>query len=71
MRVGIAQVNPTVGDIRGNTGKIVQSIDQAKARGVDLLVLPELAITGYPPEDLLLKQQFIRRNRESLDTCSR
>ena len=67
MRVGIAQVNPTVGDIRGNTGKIVQSIDQAKSLGVDLLVLPELAITGYPPEDLLLKQQFIRRNRESLD----
>ena len=67
MRVGIAQINSTVGDLSGNTKKIMESIDQAKSLGVDLLTFPELAITGYPPEDLLLKPQFIKQNRESLD----
>ena len=67
MRVGIAQINSTVGDLSGNTRKIMESIDQAKSLGVDLLTFPELAITGYPPEDLLLKPQFIKQNRESLD----
>jgi len=67
LRVGIAQINSTVGDLSGNTKKIMQSIDQAKSLGVDLLTFPELAITGYPPEDLLLKPQFIKQNRESLN----
>jgi NAD+ synthase (glutamine-hydrolysing) len=67
IRVGIAQINSTVGDLSGNTKKIVQSIDQAKSVGVDLLTFPELAITGYPPEDLLLKPQFIRQNKQCLD----
>jgi len=67
LRVGIAQINPTVGDLSGNTRKIVQFIDEAKSLGVDLLAFPELAITGYPPEDLLLKSQFITQNRESLN----
>jgi len=66
MRVGIAQINPTVGDLGGNARKIIDSIDRAKSLGVDLLTFPELAVTGYPPEDLLLKPQFIQRNRESL-----
>jgi len=67
IRVGIAQINSTVGDLSGNTKKIMQSVDQAKSLGVDLLTFPELAITGYPPEDLLLKPQFIKQNKESLD----
>ena len=67
IRVGIAQINSTVGDLSGNTRKIMQSIDQAKSLGVDLLTFPELAITGCPPEDLLLKPQFIEQNRECLD----
>ncbi len=67
IRVGIAQINSTVGDLSGNTRKIVESIDQAKSLGVDLLTFPELAITGYPPEDLLLKPQFIKQNRKCLD----
>jgi len=66
-RVGIAQINSTVGDLTGNTKKIMKSIDQAKSLGVDLLTFPELAITGYPPEDLLLKPQFIKQNRESFN----
>jgi len=67
LRVGIAQINPTVGDLSGNTRKIVQFIDEAKSLSVDLLAFPELAITGYPPEDLLLKSQFITQNQESLN----
>ncbi len=67
IRVGIAQINCTVGDLSGNTKKIMQSIDQAKSLGVDLLTFPELAITGYPPEDLLLKPQFTKQNRECLN----
>jgi NAD+ synthase (glutamine-hydrolysing) len=67
LRVGIAQINSTVGDLNGNTKKIMESIDQAKSLGVDLLTLPELAITGYPPEDLLFKPQFIKQNREKLN----
>jgi NAD+ synthase (glutamine-hydrolysing) len=65
--VGIAQINSTVGDLSGNTRKVIQSIEQAKLLGVDLVTFPELAITGYPPEDLLLKPQFIKQNRECLD----
>lgn len=67
MRVGIAQINPTVGDLNGNTAKIIEFISRAKSLGVDLITFPELAVTGYPPEDLLLKPQFISRNRESLN----
>ena len=66
IRFGIAQINSTVGDLSGNTQKIVEFIDRAKSLGVDLLTFPELAITGYPPEDLPLKPQFIKQNRESL-----
>jgi NAD+ synthase (glutamine-hydrolysing) len=63
----MAQINSIVGDLTGNTRKIVEFIDLARSLGVDLLTFPELAITGYPPEDLLLRPQFIRKNRESLD----
>ncbi len=66
-RLGIAQINSTVGDFTGNTRKILEFIDLAKSLRVDLVTFPELAITGYPPEDLLLKPQFIKKNRESLD----
>ncbi|MBN2185986.1 MAG: NAD+ synthase [Dehalococcoidia bacterium] len=67
MRIGMAQINPTVGDLSGNTRKIIQSIGEAKALGVNLLTFPELAITGYPPEDLLLKPHFIEQNKECLE----
>ena len=59
LRIGLAQINSTVGDLEGNFAKCVRAIEDARARGVDLLALPELAITGYPPEDLLLKPAFI------------
>ncbi|MEA3442863.1 MAG: NAD+ synthase [Chloroflexota bacterium] len=66
IRIGMAQINLTVGDLSGNARKIIQFIDEAKSLGVDLLTFPELAITGYPPQDLLLKPQFIKQNQESL-----
>jgi len=67
IRLGMAQLNCTVGDLSGNVGKIVRSIDEAKSLGVDLLTFPELAITGYPPEDLLLKPHFLKQNQQSLE----
>ena len=67
LRVGMAQINTTVGDFAGNTQKIIKAIAEAKSLGVDLLTFPELAVCGYPPEDLLLKPQFIEENLKSVD----
>ncbi len=67
LRIGLAQINTTVGDFAGNTQKIVGAIAEARSLGVDLITFPELAICGYPPEDLLLKPQFIEENLRSLD----
>ena len=66
-RVALAQINTTVGDLDGNVAKAVESIEQAKAAGADLVAFPELTTTGYPPEDLLFKQQFLRANLAALD----
>ena len=68
LRVGIAQINTTVGDFSGNTRKIIEHIGRARSSGVDLVTFPELAVCGYPPEDLLLKPNFISENLRSLDT---
>jgi NAD+ synthase (glutamine-hydrolysing) len=62
IRIALAQINTTVGDLRGNTRQIIAGIDEARALGANLVVFPELAIPGYPPEDLLLKSQFIADN---------
>jgi NAD+ synthase (glutamine-hydrolysing) len=59
LRVALAQLNTTVGDIDGNTAKIAGAIESARADGAQLVVVPELAVTGYPPEDLLLKTHFV------------
>jgi len=67
LRLGMAQINTTVGDFKGNTEKILEAIAQGRSLGVDLLTFPELAICGYPPEDLLLKPKFIEENIRSLD----
>ena len=67
IRIALAQINTTVGDFAGNTAKIIASIEQAKRAGADIVAVPELALTGYPPEDLLLKPQFIAVNRKALD----
>jgi NAD+ synthase (glutamine-hydrolysing) len=64
LRIGLAQINPTVGDLEGNLARIAKAIEDARGLGVELLALPELAVTGYPPEDLLLKPAFIERTLE-------
>ncbi|MDD5427741.1 MAG: NAD+ synthase [Candidatus Omnitrophica bacterium] len=66
MKIAIAQVNCTVGDLDGNSAKIIEYIQKAKALGADMVSFPELAVTGYPPEDLLLKDAFIADNLEAL-----
>lgn len=58
IRLALAQINATVGDLNGNREKIVVSIRRAEGLGAKIVVLPELAVTGYPPEDLLLKQSI-------------
>ena len=67
LRIGMAQINTTVGDFPGNMQKILKAIGEARSSGVDLLTFPELATCGYPPEDLLFKPQFIAANLRSLD----
>jgi len=59
IRVGLAQVNPTVGDLKGNVRKAKAVIREAKDRGMQIVAFPELMISGYPPEDLLLKESFL------------
>ena len=66
MKIALAQINTVVGDLDGNTNKIVSYINQARLRNADLVVFPELAITGYPPQDLLLKESFVKENKEAL-----
>ena len=67
MKVALAQINPTVGDIKGNIKKILEYSHRAKASGADLVVFPELAIIGYPPRDLLLKESFVKANIDGLN----
>ena len=62
IRIALAQINSTVGDLSGNTAKICSYIDKAKDLDVDLIAFPELAITGYPPEDLVFRNQFVQEN---------
>lgn len=67
IRIAIAQINTAVGDLKGNVRKIISYIKKAKMRNADIIAFPELAITGYPPEDLLLKPQFIKDNISALE----
>ncbi len=67
VRIALAQINVRVGDIRGNLKKILSYIRSAKDSGVDILAFPELTITGYPPEDLLLKPKFIEDSVHAVD----
>ena len=58
MRVALSQLNQRVGDLAGNVARITADFERAEAAGADVVVFPELAVTGYPPEDLVLKSQF-------------
>src|SRR3984893_18186927 len=67
LRVALAQINPTVGDLAGNGALIVHWIGRAREEGADVVCFPELALTGYPPEDLVLKPAFVRDNLKQLE----
>jgi NAD+ synthase (glutamine-hydrolysing) len=71
MRVALAQLNVVVGDLDGNVERITAAIEESKRAAADLVVLPELAVTGYPPEDLLLRPGFLRAAREAVDEVAR
>ena len=67
MRLALAQINTVVGDLDGNRARILDRLDEARGAGADLVLFPELAVTGYPPEDLLLRPGFIRAARRSVE----
>ena len=71
MRLALAQLNSVVGDLDGNRERIAAAIGDARAAGADLVLLPELVVTGYPPEDLLLRPGFIRAARRSVEELAR
>src|SRR6476620_129631 len=67
VKIGFAQINPTVGDLKGNFEKIAAAYERLAAAGAELVLTPELAITGYPPQDLVFKSRFVPQNLEILD----
>ena len=71
MRVALAQIDPTVGDIDGNAAKIAEWIGRARAEGAELTIFPELCVPGYPAEDLYLKRHFVEANRRAVDDLAR
>lgn len=71
MKIGFAQINPTVGDLPGNLAKILDAYRTLAAQGAELVLTPELAVTGYPPQDLVFKSQFVPLNLEALATLHR
>ena len=74
MKLAMAQINPTVGDLQGNRRLVEEAVGKARAAGAEMIVLPEMALTGYPPMDLLERDGFVRdqlRELESLEAASR
>jgi NAD+ synthase (glutamine-hydrolysing) len=71
MRIALAQIDTTVGDLDGNRERILARMGEAKEAGADLVLFPELAVTGYPPEDLLLRPSFVRAAEQSLAEVAR
>ena len=71
LRASLAQINSTVGDLAGNADRIIERIHEAEAIGADLVAFPELALTGYPPEDLVLRRGFVEDNLAMLERVCR
>jgi NAD+ synthase (glutamine-hydrolysing) len=71
MRLALAQINSVVGDLEGNAAKIVDWLGRARDANADLVLFPELAVTGYPPEDLLLRPGFVRAARRAVDEIAK
>ena len=71
MRILVAQINPTIGDLAGNTERIIQAIQRGRSDGIDLVILPELALCGYPPEDFILLPHFMEEIAQQLEKVVR
>jgi len=71
MRLALAQMNSIVGDLDGNAERVLRRVESAKAQNVDLVLFPELVVTGYPPEDLLLRPGFVRAAERALEEIAR
>src|SRR6266542_4414407 len=71
MRLALAQINTTVGDLDGNRDRILARLAEARDVGADVVLFPELAVTGYPPEDLLLRPSFVEAAEKSLAQIAR
>jgi NAD+ synthase (glutamine-hydrolysing) len=71
VRIALAQIDPTVGDVDGNAAKIAEWIGRADATGADLTIFPELCVPGYPAEDLYLKRHFVEANRAAVEELAR
>src|SRR5258707_13051554 len=71
MKIVFAQINPIVGDLSGNFEKIIRSYERLAAAGAELVLTPELAIPGYPPQDLVFKSRFVPKNLEGLEDLHR
>jgi NAD+ synthase (glutamine-hydrolysing) len=71
MRLALAQINTVVGDLDGNRDRILERLEAARSEGADLVLFPELAVTGYPPEDLLLRPGFVRAAERTLNEIAR
>jgi NAD+ synthase (glutamine-hydrolysing) len=67
MRLALAQINSVVGDVDGNAAKVVEWMEKARGESADLVLFPELVVTGYPPEDLLLRPGFVRATRRAVE----
>ena len=71
MRLALAQINSVVGDIDGNAARVVDWLERAREASADLVLFPELVVTGYPPEDLLLRPGFVRAARRAVDSIAK
>src|SRR3954454_5794058 len=71
LRLALAQIDPTVGDIEGNSRLILESVERAHDVGAQLVLLPELCLSGYPPEDLVLRRDFLDAVNEELEELAR
>jgi NAD+ synthase (glutamine-hydrolysing) len=71
MRLGLAQINTVVGDLDGNRDRVLARLEEAREEGVDLALFPELTVTGYPPEDLLLRPSFVRAAEQTVQEIAR
>ena len=71
MRLALAQIDTVVGDLDGNRDRILTRLEEARRAGADLVLFPELAVTGYPPEDLLLRPGFVQAAKRTLGEIAR